>query len=96
MLDAKIQALKDAIKNNENLSDAQRKTLLDLACALDVELHTLESSQAHEIADHAHQAVQQPSSSHHHHRLQEAVRAFEVSHPNLTRVVQAVCAQFGV
>ena len=98
MLDDKFTQIKSAIKTDDSIDDAKREKLLALSDELHEELNELEKThqqQSHKIADHAHQAVAQ-SSAETAGGLKETVCEFEVSHPNLTRIVQTLCAQFGV
>lgn len=98
MLDDKFTQIKSAINNDDSIDEAKREKLLVLSAELEKELNELEKThqqQSHVIADHTHQTIAQ-SSPETVSGLKETVREFEVSHPNLTRIVQTLCAQFGV
>ena len=100
----KIQAL---VKNSDHLSDADREKLVKLSDELHEELKTLEKTEethARKIAEHAlhmadavlkkdHDPAANEASAT---DLKDSVREFEVSHPNLSRIVQSICTQFGV
>lgn len=96
MLENQIQALKEAIAQNYNLSTEQKNKLAQLSNELEIELQKVETTEAKQIADHAHDIAKEPTNAKHHASLQDAVREFEVSHPNLMKVIQEICAQFGV
>ena len=98
MLDDKIKQIQLEIKDDQTLSLDEREKLLKLSEELHQELLHLEKTHqkdAFTIAADTHKAVYDTSPeailS-----LKDKVREFEVTHPNLTRIVQALCAQFGV
>lgn len=93
MLEPKIKALKTAIENQSSLTAKQKSDLLELSDQLASELETV-GEPAASILSQTHQAVETPHEAHH--DLQDSLREFEVSHPNLVRIVQSICAQFGV
>lgn len=98
MLDDKIKQIKSAIETDNSLSQEERDKLLKLSDELYGELTKLEKTDkqtSHKIAEDTHKAVGEASSVHAS-SLKELVEEFEVSHPNLTRIIQTLCAQFGV
>ena len=98
MLDDKFKKIKSVIDSDKALSDEKRQSLLQLSDELHTELNQLEKThkkKAHKIAEDAHKVVHE-SSSESTTGLQDAIQEFEVSHPNLTRIIQTLCAQFGV
>lgn len=98
MLDDKFSQIKSAIEHDDSIDDAKRQKLLALSDELHDELNELEKThqqQSHNIAEHAHKTVAE-SSQKTANGLKDTVREFEASHPNLTRIVQTLCAQFGV
>ena len=98
MLDDKFKQIKSKIESDDTLSVEKREKLLKISDELHAELDKLEKTdkqKAHKIAEHAQKTVaKDPSQSET--GLKDAIQEFEVSHPNLTRIVQALCAQFGV
>lgn len=98
MLEDKIKQIKHIIETDNTLNREERERLLALSQELQNELQTLEKThekRAHTIAEETHKTVESGSKESVH-GLQDAVQEFEVSHPNLVRVIQALCAQFGV
>lgn len=98
MLESKIKALKNAIETQSSLTPAKKAELLALSEQLESELKALPAEhdqKAEDIISVTHAAVEAPDKTHHH-GLQDHVREFEVSHPNLSRIVQSIFAQFGV
>lgn len=98
MLDDRIKQIKSAIEMDSSLSKTEREKLLHLSDELYAELAKLEKTdkqKSDKIAEDAHKAVGEASSKHAL-SLRETVEEFEVSHPNLTRIIQTLCAQFGV
>jgi vacuolar-type H+-ATPase subunit H len=98
MLEDKIKQIQQAIETDNTLSKEEREKLLNLSEELHKELEHLEkthSKDAHKIAEHAHKTVEKGTEESTH-GLTESAQEFEVSHPNLTRIIQTLCAQFGV
>ncbi len=98
MLDDKIQQIKKAIQSDDTLTKAERDKLVQLSDELHEELRVLEKTnkrKSHKIAEDTQKTVD-TSSPESVSSLKEAIEEFEVSHPNLTRIVQTLCAQFGV
>jgi len=98
MLEDKIKQIQHTIETDKTLSDAERKKLLKLSDELKKELQNLEKTHkdnAHKIADQTKDTVDK-NSDEAVHNLKEMAQEFEVSHPNLTRIIQSLCAQFGV
>ena len=98
MLDDKIKQIQSEIKTDTTLNEAERAKLLTLSQELHEELTHLEKTHQHDaqhIAEQAHKTVQ-GASIETATGLKEVVQKFEISHPNLTRIIQALCAQFGV
>jgi peptidoglycan hydrolase CwlO-like protein len=98
MLDDKIKKIKSAIETDDTLSKEKREELLRLSDELGKELTSLEKThekKSHKIAEQAQKTVDE-SSPEHLSNLKEVIEEFEVSHPNLTRIIQTLCAQFGV
>lgn len=98
MLESKIKALKTAIETQSSLSAEQKSDLLALSEQLENELKTLPAEhqeKVQQIVSDAHAAVEAPGEPRRE-GLEDSIREFEVSHPNLARIVQSICAQFGV
>ncbi len=98
MLNDDIKKIQLAISTNTKLSEQERHKLLKLSENLHQELRDLEKTHqegAQHIAMHTEQILQDatPEALS---GLEEMIRKFEVTHPNLTRIVQTLCAQFGV
>ncbi len=93
MLEDTIAQLKKAIADSAHLDQAKREELLRLSENLHEELEQLDQQQAADIAKQAHDTVTQEASAD---TLKESVQKFEVEHPNLTRIISSICAQFGV
>lgn len=93
MLEDTIAQLKKAIADSAHLDQAKRDELLRLSEKLHEALEQLDQEQATDIAKQTHDAVTNdvPAES-----LKESVQKFEVEHPNLTRIISSICAQFGV
>ena len=107
MLHDTLNRLEKIIKNSDKLSVAKKQELEKLAVELRKELAKLEKTDrehAHSIAGFtkltAHEALRQQRDEkllqHAYGGLQESIRKFEATHPNLTRVLQQICASFGV
>ena len=98
MLDDKFDKIKAAIETDNSLTNEKRQKLLALSEELHHELDELEKTherQSHKIAEHTHKVIKD-SSAESTGGLKDTIREFEASHPNLTRIVQTLCAQFGV
>ena len=95
MLEVQMVKLKNKIETQSQLSSEQKRELMSLVNELSIELDKVESHQAHVIAEKAQGAVESPSPDSAEH-FQDSIREFEITHPNLTRIVQSICAQFGV
>lgn len=93
MLEHTIAQLKKAITDSEHLDQDKRDELLHLSEQLHDELEQIDRQQAEYIAKSAYDTVIQdvPVNG-----FKESVQKFELSHPNLTRIITSICAQFGV
>lgn len=107
MLTDNIKKIQSLVKNSDHLSEQDREKLLKLSNELHDELQSLEKTEqthARKIAEHTLQiadaALKKDSEAENHREsvddLKDSVREFEVSHPNLSRIVASICAQFGV
>lgn len=97
MLEDTIQQLKKAIADSDHLDQAKREQLLQLSEDLHSELEQLDQEHADQIAEKTHATVESPDAAVvHAETLKESVQQFEVEHPNLTRIITSICAQFGV
>lgn len=98
MINETMKKLKDTIKSNKQLSDEKREKLLSLSEELHSELNKLDDKTkkaAHVVAEKAHEAANKISDE----KIatpHELIQEFEASHPNLTRILQQLFAQFGV
>ncbi|PHQ81449.1 MAG: hypothetical protein COB66_02135 [Coxiella sp. (in: Bacteria)] len=98
MIDDTIKELKAAITKNTSLTEAKRKKLLALSDELCTELKSMDEGRQKAgvtIAKKARVAVDkhpEASIAAPHDLIQE----FEASHPNATRILQQLFAQFGV
>lgn len=109
MIEDIMQKIKAIIHDHEKLTAEKREALLKLIATLHEELKSLAKSnpeKAKKIADFANKVAEQAMQDDTERNpelhemsmndLKNAVREFEASHPNLTRVVQSICATFGV
>jgi len=107
MLQDTLNKIENMIEQSDKLTPEKKHELEKLAAQLRNELADLEKTNqehAHSIAGFAklttHEALRQQRDEkllqHAYGGLQESVREFEASHPDLTRVLQQICAAFGV
>jgi hypothetical protein len=107
MLQETIDKLEHKIRYTKTLTKEKREELTGLVRELRTELTELEKSekeQAESIADFAHAAARESLRAKQDEQLlhlsaqglKSSIRKFEVSHPNLTRVIQSICLAFGV
>ncbi len=105
MLKNTLDKIEKAIAESGHLSKTHKQELEKLAAELRAELTELEKtkkSQAHHIAEQAekiaasHAEQDDTQSTEALANLKNAVREFEASHPNLTRIINSICVAFEV